>query len=263
MRIQYSTFLQIIQIWHNLWNLGVRSKYKIWRSIKNILLKINLFLNFINKYYMFRVILFALLFSLNFVSAQIDSGVKVPSFGASGTNAIPPKDKSLDSGINFKPKYKIGEEKDPEPLIQSKSPDMTQDDGLMKAKHDYNPKWLENDRESKDEYKKSQYFGSFNTKSKKMVIMCRDHEYVDGDRVRILQNEQIIYTDVYLEGSFKVLSIDLKPGLNKIEFIALNQGSSGPNTAEFAVIDETGVQIVKNIWNLNTGIKASLIVVSE
>ncbi|WP_396176568.1 hypothetical protein [Flavobacterium sp.] len=212
---------------------------------------------------MFRVILFALLFSLNFVSAQIDSGVKVPSFGASGTNAIPPKDKSLDSGINFKPKYKIGEEKDPEPLIQSKSPDMTQDDGLMKAKHDYNPKWLENDRESKDEYKKSQYFGSFNTKSKKMVIMCRDHEYVDGDRVRILQNEQIIYTDVYLEGSFKVLSIDLKPGLNKIEFIALNQGSSGPNTAEFAVIDETGVQIVKNIWNLNTGIKASLIVVSE
>jgi hypothetical protein len=212
---------------------------------------------------MFRVILFALLFSLNFVSAQIDSGVKVPSFGASGTNAIPPKDKSLDSGINFKPKYKIGEEKDPEPLIQSKSPDMTQDDGLMKAKHDYNPKWLENDRESKDEYKKSQYFGSFNTKSKKMVIMCRDHEYVDGDRVRILQNEQIIYTDVYLEGSFKVLSIDLKPGLNKIEFIALNQGSSGPNTAEFAVIDETGVQIVKNIWNLNTGVKASLIVMSE
>ena len=212
---------------------------------------------------MFRVILFALLFSLNFVSAQIDSGVKVPSFGASGTNAIPPKDKSLDSGINFKPKYKIGEEKDPEPLIQSKSPDMTQDDGLMKAKHDYNPKWLENDRESKDEYKKSQYFGSFNTKSKKMVIMCRDHEYVDGDRVRILQNEQIIYTDVYLEGSFKVLSIDLKPGLNKIEFIALNQGSSGPNTAEFAVVDENGVQLVKNIWNLNTGVKASLIVMSE
>lgn len=134
------------------------------------------------KQLMFRVILFLLLFSLNVAFAQIDSGVKVPSFGASGTNAIPPKDNSLDSGINFKPKYKIGEDKPPEPLIESKSPDMTQDDGLMKAKHDYNPKWLEKDRESKDEYKRSQYFGSFNTKAKKMVIMCRDHEYVDGDR---------------------------------------------------------------------------------
>ena len=263
MWLQYSTFLQIIKFWHNLWNFRVISKFKIWRSVKNILLKIHLFLNFINNPYMFRVILFGLLFNLNLVTAQIDSGVKVPSFGASGTNAIPPKDNSLESGINFKPKYKIGEEKDSEPLIQSKSPNMTQDDGLMKAKHDYNPKWLENERESKDEYKRSQYFGSFNTKSKKMVIMCRDHEYVDGDRVRILQNEQIIYNDVYLEGSFKVLSVDLKPGLNKIEFVALNQGSSGPNTAEFAVIDENGVQIVKNIWNLNTGVKASLIVLSE
>lgn len=212
---------------------------------------------------MFRILIFIFLFSCNFLVAQIDSGVKVPSFGASGTNAIPPKDNSLDSGINFKPKYKIGEEKDPEPLIQSKSPDMTKEDGFVKPKNDYNPKWLENERESRDEYKRSQYFGNFKTKSKKMVIMCRDHEYVDGDRVRILQNDQIIYTDVYLEGSFKVLSVDLKPGLNKIEFIALNQGTSGPNTAEFAVVDENGVQIVKNIWNLNTGIKASLIVVSE
>jgi hypothetical protein len=212
---------------------------------------------------MFRVILFILLFSLNFATAQIDSGLKVPSFGASGTNAIPPKDNSLDSGISFKPKYKIGEEKTPEPLIETKSPNMTKEDGFVKPKHDYNPRWLENERESKDEYKRSQYFGSFNTKSKKLVIMCRDHEYVDGDRVRILQNEQIIYNDIYLEGSFKILTVDLKPGLNKIEFVALNQGTSGPNTAEFAVVDESGVQIVKNIWNLNTGVKASLIVVSE
>lgn len=212
---------------------------------------------------MFRVIIFILLFTFNFVNAQIDTGVKVPSFGASGTNSIPPKDNSLDSGINFKPKYKVGEDKPAEPLIETKSPDMTKEDGFVKPKSDYNPKWLENERESKDEYKRSQYFGNFKTKSKKMVIMCRDHEYVDGDRVRILQNDQIIYLDVYLEGSFKVLSVDLKPGLNKIEFVALNQGTSGPNTAEFAVVDENGTQIVKNIWNLNTGVKASLIVVSE
>ena len=103
----------------------------------------------------------------------------------------------------------------------------------------------------------------FKTKEKKLRILCRDHEYVDGDRVRIYQNDNIIASDVYLTASFKEIFIDLVPGFNKIEFMALNQGTSGPNTAEFKIIDEKGNEIMGNIWNLATGVKASLIVIQE
>ena len=50
---------------------------------------------------------------------------------------------------------------------------------------------------------------------------------------------------------------------NEIEIEALNQGESGPNTAQFAVQDEFGNVIMSDIWNLATGAKASLIVVKE
>ena len=65
-----------------------------------------------------------------------------------------------------------------------------------------------------------------------------------------------------LEAS-KEFYLDLSKGFNKIEFMALHQGTSGPNTAEFKIIDEKGNEIMGNIWNLATGVKASLIVIQE
>ena len=66
-----------------------------------------------------------------------------------------------------------------------------------------------------------------------------------------------------LEQRFKRLNVDLLSGFNKIEFIALNQGESGPNTAEIRVYDDQGGLIMANQWNLATGTKATLIVVKE
>jgi hypothetical protein len=41
----------------------------------------------------------------------------------------------------------------------------------------------------REEYKKDQNFGDFKTESKTVKIICRDHEYVDGDRVMILMKK--------------------------------------------------------------------------
>jgi hypothetical protein len=87
--------------------------------------------------------------------------------------------------------------------------------------------------------------------------------YVDGDRVRVFLNDVIIEYDIFLVSEQKEIKLELKPGLNKIEVIALNQGTSGPNTAEFLVVDENGDQILKNIWNLATGVKASFMLVQQ
>ena len=62
---------------------------------------------------------------------------------------------------------------------------------------------------------------------------------------------------------FFVLDLPLVQGFNKIDFTALNQGQSGPNTAELRVYDDTGAKIVGQQWNLSTGSTATLIIVKE
>jgi len=93
--------------------------------------------------------------------------------------------------------------------------------------------------------------------------MYRDHEYVDGDRVRIFVNGEIIKTSVLLTGGFKGFTFPLQSGFNKVEFQALNQGSSGPNTAELLIYDEEGNTLSSNQWNLNTGRKATVSFIKE
>ncbi len=108
-----------------------------------------------------------------------------------------------------------------------------------------------------------QYFGDFKSKAKFVNVVYRDHGYVDGDVIQVLVNDEIIHLRVYLTGGFKGFKLDLKPGFNKIDFLALNQGESGPNTAEFRVVDDLDNLISSNRWNLSTGVKATIIIVKE
>jgi len=108
-----------------------------------------------------------------------------------------------------------------------------------------------------------QYFGDFKTQSTFVNIVYRDHGYADGDLIQVRVNDDIIVPRVLLGPSFKGLHLDLQPGFNKIDFVALNQGSSGPNTAEFKVFDDAKNVISQNRWNLATGVKATVILVKE
>lgn len=109
----------------------------------------------------------------------------------------------------------------------------------------------------------NQYFGDFKTKAIFVNVIYRDHEYFDGDRIQISVNDTIVAYDVTLTNEFSGFKIDLITGFNKIDFLALNQGESGPNTAEFQVFDDNGNLISGNRWNLATGVKATIIVVKE
>jgi hypothetical protein len=119
------------------------------------------------------------------------------------------------------------------------------------------------ERELRNGSTTDQYFGDFKSTSKTVNVVYRDHGYTDGDLIQVKVNDDIIYPRVFLTGSFKGFTLDLKPGFNKIDFLALNQGDSGPNTAEFKVIDDQGVVVTHNRWNLATGVKATVIVVKE
>ncbi len=108
-----------------------------------------------------------------------------------------------------------------------------------------------------------QELGKISTASKKLVIECRDHSFVDGDRVRVYLNKRIIYRTVSLVGSYFAINVELDEGFNRIDIEALNQGSSGPNTAEFIVIDQTGNVIAEKEWNMLTGNIATLVVIKN
>ena len=107
------------------------------------------------------------------------------------------------------------------------------------------------------------YLGDVSTVSNKAIIVCRDFEYEDGDRVQVLLNDEVIIPNLYLKNQYFVMQIELKPGFNKFDFKALNQGSSGPNTAELRVFDEDQKLLSSNQWNLSTGATATFIVVKQ
>jgi len=148
-------------------------------------------------------------------------------------------------------------------LEKTETLDITYEDDFLDLKTDTAPKYFSKDKEAKKEFGRDQDLGSITTNSSNVTIMYRDHEYVDGDRVRIYVNGDIVKSNAYLSGGFNGFTFPLQDGFNRIEFQALNQGTSGPNTAELRVFDEEGLIISSNQWNLLTGRKATIIVVKN
>jgi hypothetical protein len=112
-------------------------------------------------------------------------------------------------------------------------------------------------------FKSDTFLGEIRTGEKLLRLICRDHQFEDGDMVRIWQDDLILVDKIYLRNIYQGVSIPLKNGFNKIEIEALNQGTSGPNTAEFKVMDSRGKVVQQNIWNLAAGVKATLIILKN
>ncbi len=149
----------------------------------------------------------------------------------------------------------LGEE---EPKLE-----MGKSDGLKENVYDKAPKAFSNDKAVTNEFDRDQFLGDVTTGATYVNIKYRDHEYVDGDLIRVFVNGDIVQSQVYLGASFAGFTLRLEEGVNTIEFQALNQGSSGPNTAELHVYDDKGFIISAKEWNLLTGRKATIVVNRE
>lgn len=146
---------------------------------------------------------------------------------------------------------------------EKKTFSMKTDNNLLTyIEEDFKPKAFE-DTGIKNAHKKDQYLGDFKTSGKFVELYCRDHEYVDGDKVKILVNGKVVHHSITLSGGYSPILVKLSSGFNHIEFQALNQGMSGPNTAELRVFDDNGLELARKEWNLLTGAKASMIVVKQ
>lgn len=202
------------------------------------------------------------------VYAQIDS--------SSETFKIGQVDDGLNTGSGFEreaPSFLNPDKKDGFSMQEDDSNSLEPDKKQLDITNDndnfidnkiqgFKPKYFKDPEVSNDEGK-DQYLGDFKTRSKFITVYCRDHQYVDGDRVKLVHNNVVAENNILLSGSDKAYIIDLDTGFNQIDFEALNQGSSGPNTAQFKVYDASGNMLTTNVWNLVTGAKGTLIVVRE
>ena len=73
-------------------------------------------------------------------------------------------------------------------------------------------------------------------------------------------NGAVLHPNILLSSVFYVVDVDLDEGYNNIDFIALNEGESSPNTAQLIVIDEFGKQLSNKKRLISTGYKAKLVV---
>ena len=112
-------------------------------------------------------------------------------------------------------------------------------------------------------YRRNQYLGGFKTQSFTATVRYRDAAFVDGDKIRVLLNDKVIQPEVTMDGEFNGFKLELTNGINKIDFEALNEGSSSPNTAEFQVYDDKGTVIESSQWNVGTGYKATILLLKE
>lgn len=185
---------------------------------------------------------------------------------------VPTPDKTAPPTTSAFPKInlpKLTKEKDPKYAMKGigdldpKPLDITKDDGLLDYKYDKAPKYFSAEKKASNKYARDQDLGEITVSRALVNVVYRDHEAVDGDRIMVLVNEDIVRANVSLYGSFQGFDLPLEKGPNKVEFVALNQGESGPNTAELHIYDDKGKLISAKEWNLLTGYRASFIIIKE
>ncbi|TDP01486.1 hypothetical protein [Flavobacterium sp. 245] len=112
--------------------------------------------------------------------------------------------------------------------------------------------------------KKNISLGDFKTKSQYFIVKFRDFGAIDGDLVKVSNNDLVIRDQIFLDSNFKDVKINLSDGFNKLDFEALNIGTLGGNTAEIQVYDDKGQLVTNDYWdNLAAGFKASIVVTKE
>ncbi|MBT4412965.1 MAG: hypothetical protein HOC83_02645 [Polaribacter sp.] len=162
-----------------------------------------------------------------------------------------PKSLELDGTLGFKKAF--GKEK--EKLKKQKEEKALNNEGILTRAqlNDLRIKEMYGKRKIK---KVDSHQGNFLTLSKTVTLSFRDFGAIDGDIIGIYHNDILIVKRATLNQHYQSFPIHLQKGNNKIEILAINQGSLGANTAQYKLVNSSGFKIASQYWFLATGAKA-------
>ncbi len=81
-------------------------------------------------------------------------------------------------------------------------------------------------------------------------LSFRDYSSIDGDIITVYLNGVEVLSNLTLDGSYKTYVFTVNSGSNSLQVIAINEGSSSPNTCEVRVNGGAGIDLTPG---LNTG----------
>ena len=130
-----------------------------------------------------------------------------------------------------------------------------QSDALAKA--------LKDAQEKAKALGQGQVIGMCETSAAQVTVRLWDHGGEDGDLVQLTFNNRDVATRLELRNAPKSFTLALEPGGNYITALALNQGTTGPNTASIEIAPCHGDQPDTFEWNMLTGQKRTVSVVRQ
>lgn len=137
--------------------------------------------------------------------------------------------------------------------------DMTpQKSKFIDQRYDIQPKWSEENFPVEEVFTGDRNLGTIKTTSKYVEVFFRDYGNIDGDIIQVYLNKELVEGNITLSGGYKVMLIDIKPGISILDFKAVSMGLFAPNTAELKVIDSNGHVVMDRYWSLATGNKATI-----
>lgn len=217
------------------------------------------------------ILFFTLLFAVNSYAQSDTTGIKKINNEVSSktsTDLLQAKKVTLKAAPNTDVKLNNTKKVDQKKIASTITKTKPQDHSnfLMETKPDKDiigRKYWEGKDVTHKQLKSSVSMGTVYTNAKTVRVVCRDYSYVDGDIIKIFLNEKPLSTSISLKASSYMVYMNLEKGYNRIDFQAMNQGSSGPNTAELLLYDEQDNLIASKEWNLATGQIATIGVIQK
>jgi len=105
--------------------------------------------------------------------------------------------------------------------------------------------------------------GTFKVNSEEIYLYILDYGSIDGDIVKIYNNEKLIHDNFFLTRQLRKYKIPLEYGFNKIAIVGVSHGTERPLTCYLEVRDPLKNTIKKTKYALSVGFKAELLFIKN
>lgn len=196
------------------------------------------------------------------VFAQFDTGKRSVGIAPVTPKAAPKEVQKPDENQKSTVLPEVFKPESNKPLVEEKPLSLTPSNEFMSNSREFT-KVFENELNKIKPQRKKQSLGTIKVKTKSVYIRCRDSQAIDGDQIRITWNETLIANRLTLTGGFQGIELQLDKGYNYIDFKVINEGDSGPNTAQYEIVDKAGNVLANAFWDMNSGDTATMVLIRE